>query len=307
MDLFRSIRWDNAGDGEANDWYMELPMANGLYEVSFYLCDASDARHYKLALEGEIVEEDVHQLAFPTGVGINPGPTQVGRYSFEAEVTDGSLSIGLLPCQDCPGVADFNPILQGLEVLENAPCDPEEQDLGLACSYDEDSGRVNAAWDDLANVDSWRVLRNGEVLLPRLPAAGRESTDANPRGAGRSVRMAARIIPRTSSLYGMRAGVSRSMRRSRHTVAALVSDTDTASSSRANATNAAPSLSPSCSRPSIPAVKRNTWRHHASCSKCSRVSPPPSPSSFFFSSDVPIEKVASIAFRSASVPPVAYA
>ncbi len=188
MGIFRSIRWDNGGDGEVNDWYMEIPVLNGSYTVNLYLCDASDARHYKIALEGEVVDEDVHQLAFPTGAGINPGPDQVGRYSFEAEVTDGSLSIGLLPCPDCPGVADFNPILQGLEVLENAACDPEDRDLGLACSYDEDSGRVNAAWDDLANVDSWRVLRNGEVLLPRLPAAVREFTDANPRGAGRSVR-----------------------------------------------------------------------------------------------------------------------
>ena len=134
LGIFRSIRWDNGGDGENNDWYMEIPVVDGSYTVNFYLCDGSDARHYKISLEGEVVDEDVHQLAFPTGAGINPGPNQVGRYSFEAEVTDGSLSIGLLPCPNCPGVADFNPILQGLEVLENAACDPEGRDLGLACS-----------------------------------------------------------------------------------------------------------------------------------------------------------------------------
>ena len=131
MDLFRSIRWDNAGDGEANDWYMELPMANGLYEVSFYLCDASDTRHYKLALEGEIVEEDVHQLAFPVGEGIVAGPNQVGVYTFEAEVEDGSLSIGILPCFDCPGVADSNPVLEALEILPLAGPPPEICDNGL--------------------------------------------------------------------------------------------------------------------------------------------------------------------------------
>ena len=131
MDIFRSIRWDNAGDGEANDWYMELPMADGLYEVSFYLCDAGDNRHYKLALEGEIVEEDVHQLAFPVGEGIVAGPNQVGVYTFEAEVEDGSLSIGILPCFDCPGVTDSNPILEGLEILPLAGPPPEICDNGL--------------------------------------------------------------------------------------------------------------------------------------------------------------------------------
>ncbi len=58
---------------------MEIPVLNGSYTVNLYLCDASDARHYKIALEGEVVDEDVHQLAFPTGAGINPGPNEVGR------------------------------------------------------------------------------------------------------------------------------------------------------------------------------------------------------------------------------------
>ena len=131
MNIFRSIRWDNAGDGEANDWYMEMPLANGLYEVSFYLCDAGDNRHYKIALEGEIVEEDIHQLAFPVGEGIVAGPNQVGVYTFEAEVEDGSLSIGILPCFDCPGVTDSNPILEALEVLSIAGPPPEICDNGL--------------------------------------------------------------------------------------------------------------------------------------------------------------------------------
>ena len=182
MRIFRDIRWDNAG--EVPDWYMEIPVPNSVYLVNFYLVDASDGRHYQIELEGEVVEEDVHQMAFPVGEGMAPGPNIAGRYSFEVEVTDGSLSIGMLP--GCCG--DINPILQGLEVLEGAACEPEDRDLGLACSYDADSGRVNATWNEVADADSWRVLRNGAVLIPRLPADVREFTDANPRSDSRSVR-----------------------------------------------------------------------------------------------------------------------
>jgi hypothetical protein len=153
MGIFRSIRWDNAGDGEANDWYMELPMADGLYEVSFYLCDASDNRHYKLALEGDIVEEDVHQLAFPTGEGIVAGPNQVGVYTFEAEVEDGSLSIGILPCFDCPGVTDSNPILEALEILPLGEPPPEICDNGLD---DDGDGAADCDDNDCAEAENCR-------------------------------------------------------------------------------------------------------------------------------------------------------
>ena len=172
-DIFRSIRWDNAGDGDANDWYMEIPVANGIYEVYFYLCDASDGRHYKISLEDEIVEEDVHQLAFPTGEGIAPGPNQVGVYSYLAEVEDESLSIGMLPCRDCPGVADFNPILQGLAVLPTDPdADPCDNPVFNArCARDivceEAGGEAAISWtaSECFEAVGYEVYRNDELIL----------------------------------------------------------------------------------------------------------------------------------------------
>ncbi len=172
-DIFRSIRWDNAGDGDANDWYMEIPVANGIYEVYFYLCDASDGRHYKISLEDELVEEDVHQLAFPTGEGILPGPNQVGVYSFLAEVEDESLSIGMLPCRDCPGVADFNPILQGLAVLPTDPnADPCDNPVfNPRCARDivceEAGGEAAISWaaSECFEPVGYQVFRNDELIL----------------------------------------------------------------------------------------------------------------------------------------------
>ena len=171
--IFRSIRWDNVTDGDANDWYMEIPVANGTYEVYFYLCDAGDGRHYKIALEDEVVEEDVHQLAFPTGEGIVPGPNMVGVYFYLAEVEDESLSIGMLPCRDCPGVTDSNPILQGLAVL---PMDPDANPCdnpvfngrcarGIVC--EEAGGEAAISWSASECFDAlgYEIYRNDELIL----------------------------------------------------------------------------------------------------------------------------------------------
>jgi len=173
MDLFRSIRWDNAADGVANEWQMEIPIADGLYEIYFYLCDGGDNRHYKIALEGTIVEEDVHQLAFPTGPGIVAGPNQVGMYSFLAEVNDGALSIGMIGCFDCPGVTDSNPILQALQVL---PADPNADPCqniafqgrcatGLIC--EEAGGEAAISWEAPGCFQpvGYEVWRNDELIL----------------------------------------------------------------------------------------------------------------------------------------------
>ena len=119
MTIFRDIRWDNAG--EQPDWHMEFTVPNTLYTVNFYLVDAGDGRHYQFAIEGEIVAEDVHQLAFPVGDGQNPGPNIAGKYSFDVEITDGVLNIGILPGFGLPGAGDPNPILQGLEIVVNDP------------------------------------------------------------------------------------------------------------------------------------------------------------------------------------------
>ena len=116
LSIFRSIRWDVGGDGQ--DWYMELPVPNTVYEVNIYLCEAGgDGRHYSISLEGEIVEEDVHSLAFPTGEGILPGQNVAGVYSFEVEVTDG-LRMAMLP-----------PIVVKAEVVVDLTW------LGLGCCY----------------------------------------------------------------------------------------------------------------------------------------------------------------------------
>ena len=122
LQIFKDIRWDNAG--EVPDWYMEIPVPDGFYTVNFYLVDAGDGRHYQFALEGEIVAEDVHQLDFPVGEGQVPGPNIAGKYSFDLEVSDGTLDIGMLPGFGLPGAGDPNPILQGLEILESDvdPC-----------------------------------------------------------------------------------------------------------------------------------------------------------------------------------------
>ncbi|MEC9352011.1 MAG: discoidin domain-containing protein, partial [Planctomycetota bacterium] len=119
LQIFKDIRWDNAG--EAPDWNMEITVPNGVYEVNFYSVDAGDGRHYQFALEGDIVADDVHQLAFPVGEGQVPGPNIAGKHSFIQIVNDGSLSIDILPGWGFP---DPNPILQGLEILESDedPC-----------------------------------------------------------------------------------------------------------------------------------------------------------------------------------------
>ena len=128
LQIFKDIRWDNAG--EVPDWHMEFTVPNSLYTVNFYLVDAGDGRHYQFALEGAVVAEDVHQLAFPVGDGQVPGVNIAGKYSFDVEVTDGVLNIGILPGFGLPGAGDPNPILQGLEILINDPnfdpCDDPE-------------------------------------------------------------------------------------------------------------------------------------------------------------------------------------
>ena len=125
VNIFRSIRWDVGGD--ADDWHMEIPIPNGEYTVNFYLCEAGgDGRHYSLWLEDAVVEEDAHSLAFPVGEGIVAGQNIAGRYSFETEVVDGSLHVGLTPPPaGTPGAADINAILNALEILPLGfdPCD----------------------------------------------------------------------------------------------------------------------------------------------------------------------------------------
>ena len=135
MRIFRDIRWDNAG--EVPDWHMEFAVPNTTYTVNFYVVDGSDNRNYKFEIEGVIVEEHVHQMAFPVGEGMAPGPNIAGRYSYEIEVTDGALNIGILPHNH----GDRNPILQGLEILVNDPnFDPCDDAAFGGCASGLDCG-----------------------------------------------------------------------------------------------------------------------------------------------------------------------
>ena len=170
LQIFKDIRWDNAG--EVPDWYMEIPIANGTYEVHFYLVDTGDGRHYQLALEGEVVADDVHQLAFPVGEGQVPGPNIAGRYSFLAVVEDEALSIGVLPKFGFP---DPNPILQGLEVLaadpDVDPCDNQNAVFTRRCSSglqcEEAGGEAAVSWTapECFQPLGYEVYRNDELLL----------------------------------------------------------------------------------------------------------------------------------------------
>ena len=171
LQIFKDIRWDNAG--EVPDWYMEIPVPDGFYTVNFYLVDAGDGRHYQIELEGEIVAEDVHQLAFPVGEGQVPGPHIAGKYSFDLEVSDGTLDIGMLPGFGLPGAGDPNPILQGLEIL---PMDPDADPCDnpafrgrctsrLQC--EEAGGEAAISWAAPGCFEplGYEVYRNDELIL----------------------------------------------------------------------------------------------------------------------------------------------
>jgi hypothetical protein len=112
--IFNTIRWDDAG--APGDFVIEIPIANGEYTVNLYFNEAgSPGRHFKIEIQGDIVDDDVSYLDYDPAT---PGFGRVGRLRFEnVVVADGVLSIGLLPCPDCPGVNDTNPILDALEVL----------------------------------------------------------------------------------------------------------------------------------------------------------------------------------------------
>ena len=171
LQIFKDIRWDNAG--EVPDWHMEIPIPDGFYTVNFYLVDAGDGRHYQIELEGEIVAEDVHQLDFPVGEGQVPGPNIAGKYSFDLEVNDGALDIGMLPGFGLPGAGDPNPILQGLEIL---PADPDADPCDnpafrgrctsrLQC--EEAGGEAAISWTAAGCFEplGYEVYRNDELIL----------------------------------------------------------------------------------------------------------------------------------------------
>ncbi|HVR75571.1 MAG TPA: hypothetical protein VMT52_14645, partial [Planctomycetota bacterium] len=112
--LLSTIRWDVGNDGI--DFHLEIPIVDGDYTVNLYFNECCCAnRHFKVEIQGEILDEDVSYLDYDTAA---PALGKVGRLSFEGiEVGDGILRIGFLPCPECPGAGDTNAIINAIEVL----------------------------------------------------------------------------------------------------------------------------------------------------------------------------------------------
>ena len=192
IQAFQSIRWDPVAVGA--DFLLEIPVPNGTYELNFFFCESCCLqRHFKIQIQGEIVEEDVSAALYADGL-----TQQVGRLSYgSAFVDDGVLRIGLLGCPDCECpecvggvVIDPNPTISALEIVPDSECDPEDFDLSLACAHDADLDRVTGTWEAVEGAENYRVLKNGAVLIPSLPDAARSFTDANPRSDGTDVEYA---------------------------------------------------------------------------------------------------------------------
>ncbi len=126
--LFTSVRWGKSFD--ASPFRLELPLAEGRYTVRFYLCEnywhPPESRGFRLEIEGEVRESYVNARVFSPD---RPQTGWAGSLTFnDVPVTDGSLSIGLLPCDprtECPGARDRNPTINVLEVIR-APDPPAD-------------------------------------------------------------------------------------------------------------------------------------------------------------------------------------
>ena len=111
--IFTTIRWDLGTDG-IDDFRVDLPMPEGVYDVNLYFNECCCiARHFKIELQGEIVEEDVNYLLYDE----EPALGKAGVLSFSDVEVDDLLSIGFLPCPECPGATDNNAIINAIEVL----------------------------------------------------------------------------------------------------------------------------------------------------------------------------------------------
>ncbi len=112
--LFNTIRWDDGVAGP--DFLLEIPVPEGEYTVNLYFNEGCCvARHFKIEIEGTIVDDDVSYLDYDP---VTPAVGRVGRLTFDAvKVADGVLSIGFLPCPECPDVLDTNAIVDAIEVL----------------------------------------------------------------------------------------------------------------------------------------------------------------------------------------------
>jgi len=161
---------------------MEIPLRDGIYTVNFYFQECCcPGRHFKIALEGEVVEAEVHYGTYDI---IDPNFPATGRHgvlTYEVEVSDGVLEIGLLPClaPECPASTDGNAILDALEILGGPRCD--HNGLDFNCALARVGGGVRGTWSGIPGADGYRVLREDQVLT-NLPFSARSFADPGATG-----------------------------------------------------------------------------------------------------------------------------
>ncbi len=184
VSIFNTIRWDNGGN--AIDFFMEIPIPAGFYHVNMYFTEGCcTGRHFKIELQGEIVDDDVSYLDYDEEA---PALGRTGVLGFsDIEVGDDQiLRIGLLPCPECPREAgegiDNNAIIDALEIISDANCDHLGMDFNS--EFDTETGRVFGSWNGVAGAEAYRILRNGDPLGDDLASNARSFVDANPGDAG---------------------------------------------------------------------------------------------------------------------------
>ncbi|MGQ9590003.1 MAG: malectin domain-containing carbohydrate-binding protein [Planctomycetota bacterium] len=178
--IFSTIRWDVGNDGQ--DFYVELPVPNGDYFVALYFNECCcPNRHFKIELQGEIVDEDVSYLDYDSA----PALGKLGRLGFEdVPVWDGILRIGLLPCFECPvnpgETLDTNAIVSAIEVLDDPCADQAYHQCpgGLVCSIDPGTGKVTGTWSppQCFAASGYEVMKDGEKIAS-LPGTATSFTD----------------------------------------------------------------------------------------------------------------------------------
>lgn len=173
--VFNTIRYDTGDDDQDGligedldtdggdvDYRLEIPVPDGAYDLNLFFTECCcPQRHFKVELQGAIVDEDVSSARYSAS-GAN---ARTGLLEFDdVVVDDGYLKLRLIPCPGCvPEGAPFdpNPLLNALEVLPagtTTPVCPRE----LVCTKGLD-GQVTCSWmegEDVA-VTGYDVYRDG--------------------------------------------------------------------------------------------------------------------------------------------------
>jgi hypothetical protein len=173
VDIFRSIRWDNAA--EPGDYVLEIPLDPGSYTVELYFCEACcPNRHFRVDIQGATAFPDVSSGLYAGGANHVAG----SLVAEDVEVgEDGILQIALLPCPapTCPGGTDGNAILSALAITPTGfdPCSQpgfRRCPGGLGCSIDADT--VTGSWQEPVCLEplGFQVYADGN-LIETLPGS----------------------------------------------------------------------------------------------------------------------------------------